>query len=90
MYVKHSPFSEKCKTITCKSSIYWSKDFGRQIMKNSVHSSIMQFLSKLFLATYNSEKDELFGKKEQNLSLKSRGNFRLFLFFNAVLRDYRF
>ena len=59
-------------------------------MKNSVHTSIIQLLSKLFLATYTREKDELFGKKEQNLGSKLRGNFRLFLFFNAVLWDYGF
>ena len=59
-------------------------------MKNSLRTSIIQLLSKLFLAIYNSEKDELFGKKEQNLSSKSRLNFRLFLFFNAVLSDYGF
>ena len=52
-------------------------------MKNSVHTSIIQLLSKFFLATYTREKDELFGKKEQNLSLKSRGSFRLFLVFNV-------
>ena len=56
-------------------------------MKNSVHTSIIQLLSKLFLATYKSKKDELFGRKEQNLSSKSRGNFRFLLFFNAVLRN---
>ena len=59
-------------------------------MKNSVHTSIIQLLSKLFLATHTREKYALFGKKEQNLSSKSRGNFRFFLFFNAVLRDYVF
>ena len=59
-------------------------------MKNSVHTSIIHILSKLFLATNNSEKDELFGKKEQNLSSRSRGNFRLFLFYNAFMMDYGF
>ena len=59
-------------------------------MMISVHTLIIQFLSKLFLATYNREKDELSGRKEQNLSSKSPGNVRLFLFFNAVLRDYGF
>ena len=59
-------------------------------MKTSVHTSIIQLLSKLFLVTYIREKDQLFGKKGQNLSSKSRGNVRLFLFFNAVLRHYGF
>ena len=59
-------------------------------MENSVHTSITHILSKLFLATNNSEKDELFFKKEQNLSSKSRGSFTLFLFFNAVMMDYGF
>ena len=56
-------------------------------MKNTVHTAILQFLSKLFLATYNSEKDELFGKKEQNLISKLRETFTLFVFFNNVLRN---
>ena len=56
-------------------------------MKNTVHTSIIQFLSKLFLATYNSEKNEFFGKKKQNLCSKLRGTFTFSLFFNAVLRD---
>ena len=59
-------------------------------MKNTVHTSIIHLLSKLFLATYNCEKDELFGKKEQNLSSKLRRTYGLFLFFIAVQRDLAF
>ena len=59
-------------------------------MENSVHTSIIHILSKLFLATNNSEKDELFGKEEQILSSKSRRNFGSFFFFNAVMMDNGF
>ena len=49
-------------------------------MKETVRTSITQLLSKLFPATYDSEKDELFGKKEQVLTSVVADYHEKFLF----------
>ena len=46
-------------------------------MKNTVHTSTIQLLSKLFLATYNSEKDELFGRAK--FEFETARNFHVIL-----------
>ena len=58
-------------------------------MKNSVHTSIIQLFSKLFLATYNSKKDELFGKKRAKFEFEIARKFQVILIFQRCPEELR-